>query len=196
MRILLDIDDTLYDSTPLWVAIFSELAGRRVAPLEVTYPGFYRAFGLDRPAFDALIERRYHAASAIAANEPMVAAAWALGRWAAAGHEIVVATDRSPATRAATLAWLRRWRIPFARLILGRGLDKAALAADLGCRLAIDDRPAQLEALATVPGLRLASIRQRTNETYLMTHPGILAARNWVTLARRLERIEPDLVAA
>ena len=184
MRILIDIDDTLTDTTAAWQALIEKATGRRPDSEEISGSGWWARFGLDRPALDRLIDREYHSEAAINANVALPGAAVTIAGWRAAGHRVIIASDRQLARWAATAAWLTREGIEFDGLVLRRHLDKVELAQRAEIALAIDDRVENLRHFAAkLPSLRLAALLTRENRSRLVEIPNLLVAPDWPSLA-------------
>lgn len=190
MHILIDIDDTLTDTTVSWQDLIEEATGSRPDPAQLAGTGWFARFGLTRPEFEQLIDRVYHAPARIASNQVYPGAAAAIAGWRAAGHQVTIASDRRAARRGATTAWLAAAGVEYDQLVLRRHLDKARLARRIKADLAIDDRPVNLFRFAReLPSLHLATLRTRENVEYLAELPGLVVADDWPGLAAALAPI-------
>jgi uncharacterized HAD superfamily protein len=184
MHILIDIDDTLTDTTVSWQDLIEEATGARPNPAQVAGAGPFAQSGLTRPEFERLIDRIYHAPKRIRGNQIYPGAATVISAWRAAGHRVTVASDRRAARRAVTAAWLASSGVSYDELILRRHLDKAALARRIGADLAIDDRPLNLRRFTREsPSLHLATILTSENAPYLAEFPDLVVAKDWPALA-------------
>lgn len=190
MRILVDIDDTLTDTTEAWQDLIAVATGSPPDPSLLSGSNWFAQFGLTRPEFEWLIDRVYHERSRISANRAYPGAAQAIAAWRAAGHLVTIASDRRTAARSATVAWLEAAGIGYDELVLRRHLDKVALVRRIGAGLAIDDRPENLRRFTrALPELRLATLRTRENAQDLAEFKDLVVADDWAGLATALAPI-------
>jgi FMN phosphatase YigB (HAD superfamily) len=188
MKILVDVDDTLYDSSALMSSCFRQLFELEVSREQIGSSwGFYHDLGVDADGFARLVRECYHAPGAIAANVPYRGAAATLRAWARRGHEIHVVSDRGEEVAEATRGWLERHRMPAHRTVFARGVDKLAYVRREGIELAIDDRPSLLEALVADGSAIAATIAQPVNAAVRERYgEAIVSAPDWPALRRAL----------
>lgn len=134
MRIAVDVDGVLADRVAaileyLESAYDVSLTKREVTGWDVTVPATGKRF----PEFFAETDPdRDH----VVDIDPVPGAVEAM-RALARDHELVIATYRAPAARAATIEWLERHDIPYHEYARDVGHRKRAVAADL----LVDDSP-------------------------------------------------------
>ena len=190
-RILVDVDSTLYDSDPLWIKCMRIAHNRELKKHHLTDWDWYTHFDLTRSQFDLLIEEHYHADEQILANVPYDGAAETLQRWSAQGHEIHIVSDRAESTSEPTRQWLENNGIAFDYTVFALKIDKFSYAVEHNLTLVVDDRPSLLEALVQDGTMVAATIEQNSNAAMRRRYEQIISARNWHSLARKIEKHLP-----
>ncbi len=143
-RIYVDLDDVLAQTGRMFLGVLAREFGREVAFEEIRSYHLGESFRLDAGEL-AEFMRLAHEPEALARVEPMPGAVATLNAWRQRAYEIFVVTGRPPATRAATLAWLRRYAVPYDEFHF---LDKYSQFYDRA-----DDLPAGTLTLADLPEL-------------------------------------------
>lgn len=110
-----------------------------------------------------------------------------------AGYETVVSSDRPPAARAATEAWLEKWRVPYDDLVLDGKGGKLAVARQHGPDdplILFDDDPRKMD---TIPA---AGVELWTPERPWTPDPpypdGVWVFPQWAAVLERLD-VDPDV---
>jgi len=179
MKIAIDIDSTLHH---YW-DVLSDAARERFG-IELPYEEQYQ-WGITRLKDEQLrcVIEATHCEAAILAGRPYPGAVEAVNRWAAGGHFIHVTSHRATACQTATERWLTDIGLRYDELYCS--FDKVARCEAIGVDLLIDDSPLNLAA-AVACGITVATIIHPWNED-VVENEGIIAARDWPTLARELE---------
>jgi uncharacterized HAD superfamily protein len=189
LRILIDIDSTLYDAGPLLAECFAHAFDMHEIPM---HAWDFWTDQVSREAFDAMIDEHFHAPAAIARQTPYAGAREAIERWREAGHEIHVVSDRAVGATEPSAAWLRAHGIPFDRLVCERHIDKVAYVEREGIDIVIDDRPETLEGVARL-GVPAATIAYPYNARVRSLHPMIVGEPDWERLAEGVGRLIDEL---
>jgi uncharacterized HAD superfamily protein len=189
LKILIDIDSTLYDAGPLLAECFSHVFGMHEVPM---HAWDFWTDQIERETFDAMIDEHFHAPAAIARQTPYLGAREAIERWREAGHEIHVVSDRGIGAYDASADWLRAHQIHFDQLVCERHIDKVAYVEREGIDLVIDDRPETLEGIAQI-GVPAATISYPYNARVRSLHPGIVGELDWTRLAEGVNRLIEEL---
>lgn len=178
-----DLDGTLFDSTPVFL---SYVAARLEVPTPEGEPGDYS--GLPALFPPHLREQAKHLVN-LAVLEPLCYAGMApypgaievLRAWEGQGLLGHYVTHRPQATHEATLEAIERWGLPMRAI---RYLeDKTLAAAEPGFRLHIDDSPSVIQRFQAA-GLPLLIFDQPYNR-----HLGGPRARDWHAIQRYVEGI-------
>ena len=183
MLIGLELDGVLCDLGP-------GLAARIARRFAVrTHPATWRTYDLRRlrlgvpeARFNAFLDETFADPSLYLAAPPSAGAVAGVAALRAAGWEVVGITARPPALRAATARWLSDRGLPFDAVHHTPVGTKAHVAAGLGAEAAVEDNPAEAEALAQVCS------------SYLFDHPynreaatrAAVRIRSWDVLVGRL----------
>jgi uncharacterized protein len=185
MRIAIDIDSTLHH---YWDRL-SEAAQRRFG-VDLPYEEQH-TWGVTRLKAEQLkcCIKETHTDAAILASEPYAGAVDAINRWHRAGHFIHVTSHREQACSKATAAWLAHIGLEYDELYCST--DKIARAREIEIDLLIDDNPDDL-VRAVDAGMQAATILHPWNED-VVDDEGLVAAKDWATLAERLEAALPAL---
>jgi len=191
LRIMVDVDGTLYDSDALFVRSFRR-AGIPLRKEQISGIWDFWRSHMDHATFAAVIRDHFHHPEAIAANRPYAGAAEALRAWADLGAEIHIVSDRAAETTAATAAWVEQIGIPAVEVVCEDGIDKVAYARDIGVRVALDDKPSTLAGMAAA-GLAGGTIVYPYNREVVAASPLLSGARSWPALRRRIEARCPHL---
>ena len=185
--IILDIDGTLYDSTPLILDAVAKRHGIVISPSHYTVWNSWATDLTDEQIW-ALIDEDYHNPEAILSAVPYEGAATVVRSWQEAGHPIHIISHRSPSKDAPTRTWLERIGIAPDVFVIARRLDKVAYAQDHGAALLVDDKPATI-ADAVASGLAIATIIQPYNAALVAElHPLVIAAATWKTLGAAVRK--------
>ena len=185
LRVLVDIDGTLYDMRPTVCALMNEFYNLNLSIADITDWDFSRSL-LDHQQYQHFITYGLHRDATIAAAAPFADAAGVLRSWRKAGAAIHVVTHRAQARRGATRDWLERHGIPFDELVCHPFVDKFHYAASRGLNLVIDDKPALLEQCVRA-GISAATIAYPYNQKFLEDFPQILGAASWSEIEERLD---------
>jgi len=179
MRIAIDIDSTLHH---YWDQ-FAQVAARRF-DVELPYEG-QTTWGIARLELEQVHEcvTETHGEELIAAAVPYEGAAETVNGWHAAGHFIHITSHRADVAHEATALWLEA--IGLAHNELYCSFDKLSRCREIGIELLVDDSPVNL-AGAVQCGIAGATILHPWNAEAVAEH-GVIAARDWPELARRLE---------
>ena len=180
-KIALDIDSTLHHYWDLLDRIAQERFGVSL-PYEEQ-----RGWGisvLEREQVIACVEET-HSDENILAAEPYPGAVEVVRGWHEDGHWIHVTSHRAVGTREATAGWLERIGLPFDDLHLS--YDKVTRCAELGVDVLVDDSPVNIER-AREQGIVAASLAHPWNAD-LAGRDGVVLARDWPELGRRLEPV-------
>jgi uncharacterized HAD superfamily protein len=189
LRILIDIDSTLYDAGPLLAECFAHVFNMHEIPM---HAWDFWTDQVSREAFDDMIDEHFHAPEAIARQTPYAGAREAIERWKAAGHEIHIVSDRAAGSAAASASWLETHGIPFDRIVCERHIDKVAYVEREKIDIIIDDRPETLEGVAQA-GVPAATIAYDYNARVRSLHPGIVGEPDWPALADGVGRLIDEL---
>jgi uncharacterized HAD superfamily protein len=180
-RIALDIDSTLHDYWDL----LDELSRRRYGvALAYDEQTSWSITKLEHDQLHALVQETHSDANVLAA-EPYPDAVETVRRWHERGHWIHVTSHRADAARDATAEWLERIGLPFDDLHCS--YDKISRCVELGIDVLVDDSPVNLTS-AREHGMVGATIVHPWNAE-LAESEGIVAARDWLELAARLEPV-------
>jgi uncharacterized HAD superfamily protein len=189
LRILIDIDSTLYDAGPLLAECFAHVFDMHEVPM---HAWDFWTDQISREAFDTMIDEHFHAPDAIARQNPYPGAAEAIARWKAAGHEIHIVSDRAATASASSAAWLEAHGISFDRIVCERHIDKVAYVERERIDLVIDDRPETLAGVAAL-GVPAATIAYPYNARVRTLHQIIAGAPDWDVLAGQVDRMIEEL---
>ena len=160
--VVLDIDGVLADFEGASVQHFGP-CDRSIYSLEERYPNLPKSVIADF-VNDPLV---------YASLAPTPGAAAACRRIVAAGARIAYVTARPAVAYDITLEWLGRHNFPIVPLFLPHWEDKAALIADLGAAIAIDDSPRVIVSLRKL-GVQTIVFNQLWNQDV-----GGLYIENW-----------------
>lgn len=179
MRIAIDIDSTLHH---YWDQ-FAQVAAQRFG-VELPYERqtTWRIADLATEQVRLCVEET-HGAELVAAAVPYAGAVETVNDWHAAGHFIHITSHRAGSAHDATVAWLDA--IGLAHDELYCSFDKLTRCREIGIELLVDDSPVNLAGAAEA-GIAAATILHPWNESAVAEH-GVIAARDWPELARRLE---------
>jgi hypothetical protein len=179
--IALDIDSTLHHYWDL----LDDLSRRRYG-VALDYEGqtSWSIQALEHDQLRALVEETHSEANVLAA-EPYPHAVEAVKGWHDAGHWIHVTSHRSDAAHDATERWLEQIGMPYDDLHCS--YDKITRCVELGIDVLVDDSPVNLKD-ARAHGIVGATILHPWNAE-LAGSDGIIGARDWRELARRLEPV-------
>jgi phosphoglycolate phosphatase-like HAD superfamily hydrolase len=179
--IILDIDGTLYDSTPLILDAVAKRHGIVIAPRHYTVWNSW-ATDLTDAQMRTLIDDDYHDPEAILSAVPYEGAAVVVRSWQDAGHPIHIVSHRAPSKDIPTRTWLTEIGIEPDVFVIARRLDKVAYALEHDAALLVDDKPATI-ADAVAAGLAIATIIQPYNAALVASlRPAVIAASTWKTL--------------
>ncbi len=196
-RIYVDVDDVLAQTGRMFLGVLEARFGRRVAFEEIRSYHLGESFALDAGEL-AEFMRLAHEREALASVEPMPGAVAALAAWRDGGYEILVVTGRPPETRAVTLDWLERHRIPFSGFHFldkysefyrddGGGGAGALTLADLpglDLCLAVEDFPGTAEHLAGRLGVPVALFDRPWNRR-VADGASLVRCADWGEIRRR-----------
>jgi hypothetical protein len=186
---MVDIDDTLYACSDLWVDLFRSHASVDIGPL--AHWDWWRRYM--RPAdFNHLVREHLHSPWRIRANVPFAGAGVALRTWTGRGVEIHIVSQRAPESGRATRAWLREHELPFKTTVFAMELDKVAYCVDHEISLMIDDKPDTISR-GLAAGLTVATIVHPYNWEVLAEHPEVIRGSDWYELRTALETTIPAL---
>ena len=135
--------------------------------------------------------RSLRAAALLATRGPpaMDRAIAALNAIHAAGHHVIVSSDRPPATtQRATLDWLAKWRVSCDEVrLLGRGGKRQVLAAygPDNPAVLIDDDPAKALTVAR-PGVQVWSPQRPWTPAAWQRYPNYWVFPSWTAVLERL----------
>jgi uncharacterized HAD superfamily protein len=179
VRIAVDIDSTLHHYWDQLAAI----AKRRFG-VELPYDEqiTWEITRLRREQVYACVEETHREPQVLAA-EPYPGAVEAIRAWHEAGHFIHVTSHRTTDAHAATERWLARIGLPYDELYCS--WDKVARCREIAIDVLIDDSPVNL-LKAGEAGITPATILHPWNRE-LCEDEDILCAKDWPTLAQRLE---------
>lgn len=179
MRIAIDIDSTLHHYWDL----LSDAAQRRFG-VELPYEEQW-TWGITRLKPDQLqaVIDETHLEENILAGRPYPGAVEAVNRWHEAGHFIHITSHRAVASQKPTERWLSEIGLRHDELFCSD--DKVKRCAAIGIDLLIDDSPVNIAA-AVERGITAATIVHPWNED-VVAEEGIVAARDWPSLAAALE---------
>lgn len=135
LRIYVDLDDVLAETTSRFPAVVEELFGHRKAFEEIHTFHLDVAFGLEQDELARLFEF-VHAGDFLIELEPREGAIGVLEGWDAAGHEIRVVTGRPPQSQAHSLEWLAQRAVPHAHFHICDKYDRFDTGVDV---LHLDD---------------------------------------------------------
>jgi FMN phosphatase YigB (HAD superfamily) len=177
-RIALDIDSTLHHYWDLLQLVVRDRYG-----VELPYED-QRDWGITALERDAVIHcvEETHSDENIEAADPYPGAVEAVRRWHEQGHWIHVTSHRRTSAGPATARWLERIGMPFDDLHCS--FDKVSRCVELGIDLLVDDSPVNI-ARAREAGIAAATIQHPWNE-HLVGSDGVIVARDWAELERRL----------
>jgi len=179
MRIAIDIDSTLHHYWDLFALLARKRFGIALAyDQQVTW----EIVQLRDEQVAALVSETHRAEHVLAA-EPYPGAVEAVTAWHGAGHFIHVTSHRAPDAHDATVAWMERIGLPFDELHCS--WDKVTRCAEIGIDVLIDDSPRNI-LRAQEAGIVPATIAHPWNRE-LCVEEGVVCARDWPELARRLE---------
>ena len=183
--LLVDIDSTLYDSTPILLRYMLQLHGVDLDPSEYRDWDFWREF-ISRDEFDVLIDEHFHDPSEIAAAKPYRGAVRTLNAWRAEGHPLHIVSDRDTSKGGPTMDWLDKIGLRYDAFFIGHKIDKIGYALAMGIRLAIDDNPNFIER-AIAAGIVPATLAMTYNYDVIARHPGdVIVAPNWTKLREQI----------
>jgi uncharacterized protein len=180
-RIALDIDSTLHPYWDLLQRVVRERYG-----VELPYED-QRDWGITVLERDAVIHcvEETHSDENIAAGVPYPDAVETVRDWHEQGHWIHVTSHRRVSTRAATEAWLEAIGMPYDDLHCS--FDKISRCVELEIDVLVDDSPLNI-AKARAAGIAAATIVHPWNEE-LVDRDGVIGARDWNELRRRLDPV-------
>jgi uncharacterized protein len=180
-RIALDIDSTLHPYWDLLQRVVRERYG-----VELPYED-QRDWGITVLERDAVIHcvEETHSDENIAAGVPYPDAVETVRAWHEQGHWIHVTSHRRVSTRAATEAWLEAIGMPYDDLHCS--FDKISRCVELEIDVLVDDSPLNI-AKARAAGIAAATIVHPWNEE-LVDRDGVIGARDWNELRRRLDPV-------
>jgi uncharacterized protein len=181
VRIAVDIDSTLH---PYWDQL-SAIAKRRFGvdlPYETQHTWDITRL---RPEQLRVCVAESHSESLVLAAQPYPGAVETIRGWHDAGHFIQVTSMRTEQATDATTRWLERIGLPYDELWCSQ--DKVARCVESRIDILIDDAPPSLREAAQA-GITIATIMHPWNRD-LCEEEDIVAAPDWPTLARKLERV-------
>jgi uncharacterized protein len=179
-KIALDIDSTLHHYWDLLERIARARFGVEMPYAEQSGWGITV---LEREQLVACVEET-HSEENILGAEPYAGAVEAVRDWHERGHWIHVTSHRSTAAHDATAEWLHKVGIPFDDLHCS--YDKVTRCVELGIDVLVDDSPVNM-ARAREEGIVAATLVHPWNEE-LVAEDGVIAARDWDELKRKLDR--------
>lgn len=184
-RIALDIDSTLHPYWDLLQRVVKERYG-----VDLPYED-QRDWGITVLERDAVIHcvEETHSDENIAAGVPYPDAVETVRDWHAQGHWIHVTSHRRVSTRAATEAWLDAIGMPYDDLHCS--FDKISRCVELEIHVLVDDSPLNI-AKAREAGIGAATIVHPWNED-LVDRDGVIGARDWKELRRKLDPVLAEL---
>ena len=184
-RIALDIDSTLHPYWDLLQRVVKERYG-----VDLPYED-QRDWGITVLERDAVIHcvEETHSDENIAAGVPYPDAVETVRDWHAQGHWIHVTSHRRVSTRAATEAWLDAIGMPYDDLHCS--FDKISRCVELKIDVLVDDSPLNI-AKARAAGIGAATIVHPWNED-LVDRDGVIGARDWKELRRKLDPVLAEL---
>lgn len=112
-RIYVDMDDVISKTTDTYAAIVAREFGKQARFEDLACFDLKKSFGLTDKEFCFFFDL-VHQPEVLLAYEPVEGCVSVLSRWARQGYHIDIVTGRPPSTRDASLAWLDRYRIPYA----------------------------------------------------------------------------------
>ena len=178
-RIAIDIDSTLHHYWDLLERIAHERFGVR---LPYDEQGEWGITLLEHDQIVATVQET-HSDENIESAVPYPGAAEAVGRWHEAGHWIHVTSHRRESCDPATRRWLEAQGIPYDDLHCS--FDKITRCVDVGIDILVDDSPVNIRA-AREKGMLAATLIHPWNKA-LLGEPGVIGAREWSELERRID---------
>jgi uncharacterized protein len=180
-KIALDIDSTLHHYWDLLQRVARERYG-----VELPYEE-QRDWGITVLERDAVVHcvEETHSDENILAGVPYEGAVETVRGWHERGHWIHVTSHRRPQTAEATARWLEQIGMPFDDLHCS--FDKVTRCVELGIHVLVDDSPRNI-AGARNAGMVAATIVHPWNE-HLVGRDGVIGARDWNELGRRLDPV-------
>ena len=183
--VVLDIDGTLYDATPLMAECLARRHGIILVPAEYEDWNWWSPL-LTPEELRRLIDDDFHSPEAILSAVPYEGAVAAVSAWQAAGHPIHVVSHRSPSKDAPTLAWLSAIGLSPDVFLGGHDVDKVAYAVSVGARLVVDDHADIIRAGAAAGLLPATIIHPYNRATLDSLGAAAIGAPDWPSLARRV----------
>ena len=153
-RIYVDLDDCVAETTSRFPAVVQRLFGRTRDFEDIHSFHLDRAFGLSADELRRLFEF-VHDGDFLLELEPREGALETLRSWDEAGHEIRVVTGRPPDSRAHTIEWLARRRVPHAHFHLCDKYDRFPADGEV---LHLDDVKALEFDVAVEDSLEMAAL--------------------------------------
>jgi uncharacterized protein len=184
-KIALDIDSTLHHYWDLLQRVARERYG-----VELPYEE-QRDWGITALERDAVVHcvEETHSDENILAGVPYDGAVETVRDWHEQGHWIHVTSHRRAQTAAATARWLEQIGMPFDDLHCS--FDKVTRCVELGIDVLVDDSPRNIDR-AREAGIVAATIVHPWNE-HLVTEDGVIGARDWHELRRKLDPVLEQL---
>jgi uncharacterized HAD superfamily protein len=178
MRIAIDIDSTLHH---YWDTL-SESSVRRFG-IELPYEE-QLTWGITRlrPEQLEICIAETHSDENIMAGRPYPEAVEVVSRWHRSGHQVLIASHRSPRCAPATKAWLEAIGLPHDGLYCD--FDKVGHCRETQVDVLIDDSPHNL-ADAAQEGIVVATITHPWNRDLCDSEP-VISAADWPELERLL----------
>jgi hypothetical protein len=178
-RIALDIDSTLHH---YWDVLERIALERHGVALPYDEQREWGITTLDREALIACVEET-HSDANIAAAEPYPEAVETVRAWHEQGHWIHITSHRREVAANATAAWLEAIGMPYDDLHCS--FDKITRCVELGIDVLVDDSPVNIRR-ARENGILAATLIHPWNEK-LMGEDGVIGAKDWLELRRKLE---------
>jgi phosphoglycolate phosphatase-like HAD superfamily hydrolase len=180
--IIIDIDGTLYDATPLLAECLARRHGIVLVPAEYKEWNWWNVL-LTHDEIGHLFDDDFHAPEAIMSAVPYEGAVEAVTAWQSSGHPIHIISHRLPEKDAPTLAWLNKIGIFPDAFVNSYSINKVAYAIKHGAALIVDDKP-EIIRDAVAAGVCIATIIHPYNGAVIAELGGtVIAASDWRTLA-------------
>jgi len=178
VRLAIDIDSTLHPYWDQLAAIARERFGVDL-PYDKQYT--WEIDELEPEQLRACVEET-HTEQHVLAAEPYPGAVETIAGWHAAGHFIHITSHRASDAQPHTAQWLDAIGLPHDELYCS--YDKIARCIELEIDVLIDDSPINL-VRAVEAGITAATLEHPWNRDV----DGVISARDWPALAKRLEPV-------